>query len=214
MLPGWEPHTWALSPSLAHHPEPCPALSARSTVVPGGGRGWMFKFPATGVVWEPGGHMTDALQPLLVRQRPSAAVTRDLARKLLEAGTGPRPEAGSSWPPRPHRHSSRKERRAQSRCSRLVSPGPLPGRADLSSCGSHSGELTIGATSTGRHSLRSTLPVLGCVVLFLGQKGMLEQWVVLALPSASLLVLLPALGPPFWTAPHGHGLSCPCLHLT
>lgn len=71
-----------------------------------------------------------------------------------------------------------------------------------------------GATSTGRHGLRSTLPVLGCVVLLLGQKGMLERWVVLALPSASLLVLLPALGLPFWTAPHGHGLSCPCLHLT
>lgn len=38
-LPGWESHSWSFSRGPAHHPEPCPALSALSTVVPGGGHG-------------------------------------------------------------------------------------------------------------------------------------------------------------------------------
>lgn len=207
MLPGWEPHSWSFSPSPAHHPKPCPALSALGTVVSGGGRGWMFKFPATGMAWEPGGHKTDALQPLLVRQRPSAAVTRDPAVKLLEAGTGP-------GPPRPRRHSSRKGRRVQSRCSRLVSPGPRPGRADLSSCASHSGELThvghvLGQTRSAEH--------VACAGLYSSLPGAEGDAVMVGGPSLALCFPVgPAScsGPALLDHPHGHGLSCPCLHLT
>lgn len=173
MLPGWEPHSWSFSPSPAHHPKPCPALSALGTLVPGGGRGWMFKFPATGMAWEPGGHKTDALQPLLVRQRPSAAVTRDPAVKLLEAGTGPGLRlAARGLRGRADTQAAREgECRADAPAWSLRGLG-LGGRTSAPAPAAQ-GNSPTWATSMGRRGLRSTLPVLGCIVLFLEQKGML-----------------------------------------
>ena len=209
--PPGESHSWSFSPSPAYHPEPCPAPFALSTVVPGGGRAWKSKFPATGVAGGPGGHRTDALQPLLVRQRSSAAVTQDPAEKLLEAGTGPGAESGSSWPPRSHRHSGRKQRRAQSRCSRLVSPGPRPGRADLSSCTSHSGELTHGGHVHGQVRSGELVAHAGLYSSLPGAEG--DGGMVGGPSHAPCFPVSPAscLGLPFWTASHRHwhGLSCP-----
>lgn len=58
------------------------------------------------------------------------------------------------------------------------------------------------------------LPVLGCIALFLGQKGRVEWWVVLVTPPPFPVGPASYLGLPFWTAPHGHVCPALCFLLT